>query len=481
MAAQDPDAPTDSNGGALVATCVVMLVLTYLSIFLRSYVRAYLTNGFQADDWLILAAQANFTISCAFILRGVYYGLGRHNKSLDQFDEIQGLKWQALATATYITNMWLIKLSIGIFLLRLAVEKRYRYILWASIAVVGVWSLVLFFWNLFQCDPVDAQWDYTVLLKNPDAHCASADEIVNAAYALSIMTILSDWLYALLPVPMIWKVKMTTQAKATVVMVLGMGVFASIATLIRLKFLADLENMSDILHAGTDAMVWTLIEPGVAIIAASLATIRPLLRRWRVKGFATTENSRKTGPFSYGHPSSRTNRSHNHNKMPGFGSADVTTVVELELGRTRRTTSLIPEFGTTTTIKSHPYPQRSRLSQLQQLSRADEVKNDNNDNNTTNDEDGDDDDVNSKSRRIEIRTSEMYIIEGASPHHHSTSPTPTPLDDVHVHVHVHGAWLSNERISENGGSAIELNRNDSVNDNNDDDTRLTPYKPTYQR
>lgn len=45
-------------------------------------------------------------------------------------------------------------------------------------------------------------------------------------------------------------------------------------------------------------MVWTLIEPGIAIVAASMATIRPLLRRMRVRGFESTDN-----PSSYGHNS----------------------------------------------------------------------------------------------------------------------------------------------------------------------------------
>jgi hypothetical protein len=110
-------------------------------------------------------------------------------------------------------------------------------------AIVTVWSIVLFFWDIFQCSPVDAQWDYTI----PNSKCVSAQQIVNAAYALSVMTICSDWLFALLPIPMIWGVKMTTQTKVTVVVILGLGVFASVATLIRLKFLSDLTDTDDIL------------------------------------------------------------------------------------------------------------------------------------------------------------------------------------------------------------------------------------------
>jgi hypothetical protein len=144
--------------------------------------------------------------------------------------------------------MWLIKLSIGLFLLRLAFQRRYKYTLCISIIIVGVWSLAIFFWNIFQCSPVPAQWDYTILTSDPKSHCVSVDEIVSAAYSLSALTILSDWLYALIPIPMIWQVKMNRQTKWSVIAVLGLGVFASIATLIRLKFLSDLKDVSDILR-----------------------------------------------------------------------------------------------------------------------------------------------------------------------------------------------------------------------------------------
>ncbi|KAK6219649.1 integral membrane family protein [Colletotrichum tabaci] len=195
--------------------------------------------------------------------------------------------YQALATATYVLDMLFIKLSIGFFLLRLSNSKLYNWIIYVSLAVVAVWSVAIFFWNIFQCSPIEAQWDYAI----PDSKCVSPDAVVAAAYSISVMTILSDWLYALLPIPMIWSVKMTKQAKATVIVILGLGIFASIATLIRLKFLADLSDLTDILFMGTDAMVWTLIEPGAAIVASSLVTVRPLLRAWRLSGFTSTDRT----------------------------------------------------------------------------------------------------------------------------------------------------------------------------------------------
>lgn len=75
--------------------------------------------------------------------------------------------------------------------------------------------------------------------------------------------------------------------------------------------------------AGTDAMVWTLIEPGVAIIASSLATIRPLLRAMKIRGFESTGNTYGTGHSAA--MRSNANRS-KPGVMPGFGPNDVSLV-----------------------------------------------------------------------------------------------------------------------------------------------------------
>ncbi|KAJ4167769.1 hypothetical protein NW754_011586 [Fusarium falciforme] len=317
MAANQHIDLSEDNSVALVSTVIVFMALSWLSVGLRTYTRAFLMKSYQMDDWLMLIAQGIFTVSCAFILEGVKEGLGRHNEAIkDDAAEVNALKWQALATATYVLDMMFIKLSIGVFLLRLSVKPVYTWIIWISLAVITIWSTVIFFWNMFQCSPVEKQWDFRIT----GGHCVSADQIVSAAYAISAMTIVSDWLYAILPIPMLWTVKMTKTAKATVIVILGLGIFASIATLVRLRFLADLTDTDDILFAGTDAMVWTLIEPGVAIIASSLATIRPLLRAMKIRGFESTGNTYGTGHSAA--MRSNANRS-KPGVMPGFGPNDV--------------------------------------------------------------------------------------------------------------------------------------------------------------
>ena len=96
--------------------------------------------------------------------------------------------------------MMFIKLSLGIFLLRFSVQRRYHYILWTTLVVVFIWSTVLFFWDIFQCSPVAAQWDFTILQNDPKAHCVTSEEVVAAAYSLSVMSVLTDWLFVSLMV-----------------------------------------------------------------------------------------------------------------------------------------------------------------------------------------------------------------------------------------------------------------------------------------
>lgn len=70
-------------------------------------------------------------------------------------------------------------------------------------------------------------------------------------------------------------------------------------------------------------MVWTLIEPGVAIVASSLVTIRPLLHAMRIKGFMSTENS--TAPRYPNLPRSTWPgpRAYARGSMPAFGRGDI--------------------------------------------------------------------------------------------------------------------------------------------------------------
>ena len=57
MAEHDAAYLAENNGSSLVGTAAVFLVLSWLSVGLRAYTRAFIMRSFQVDDWLMLIAQ----------------------------------------------------------------------------------------------------------------------------------------------------------------------------------------------------------------------------------------------------------------------------------------------------------------------------------------------------------------------------------------------------------------------------------------
>ncbi|RFU35292.1 hypothetical protein B7463_g1045, partial [Scytalidium lignicola] len=242
--------PNDYNGGQLVITAIVLLVLTYIAVGLRCYVKLRIIKAFSVDDLLVVLSL-----------------------------------YQTFTVLAYEVCMTLIKLAVAIFLLRIAVKRRFIWLIKGSMVILTVWSLSLFLFTIFECSPVQAQWDITIT----DGKCISPHSIEQATYAQSALGISTDWFYAVLPLLMLWNVKLGIRKKVTVGIILGMGIF--VATLVRFKYIITVTALDDLLYATTTTMVWTFIEPGVAIVAASLVTIRPLLRAIGLAGFDSTDHS----------------------------------------------------------------------------------------------------------------------------------------------------------------------------------------------
>jgi hypothetical protein len=57
MADRDAAYLAESNAWKLLSTMTIFLGLSWLSVALRIYTRAFLMNGLQLDDWLMLLSQ----------------------------------------------------------------------------------------------------------------------------------------------------------------------------------------------------------------------------------------------------------------------------------------------------------------------------------------------------------------------------------------------------------------------------------------
>ena len=101
---------------------------------------------------------------------------------------------------------------------------------------------------------------------------------VSRYYTAGGMNALTDWVFSLLPVTVIWNAAIPKSTKISAGCLLGLGSLASIASLIRLAYIPGVEASPTFLEGSTNIACWSIVEPGLGIVAASLATLRPLFR-----------------------------------------------------------------------------------------------------------------------------------------------------------------------------------------------------------
>jgi hypothetical protein len=107
----------------------------------------------------------------------------------------------------------------------------------------------------------------------------------------------------------------------------------SIATVIRIPFIHQLAQTTDFLFDNTNVSIWSTVEPGMGIVAFSLACLRPLFRSIYQRSTHLGSIHTTTFPESTSRPRYVSNRSHNHledEPVPKMyaNSIHVTTVID---------------------------------------------------------------------------------------------------------------------------------------------------------
>jgi hypothetical protein len=82
-------------------------------------------------------------------------------------------------------------------------------------AITGV---IFLFVTAFQCTPLSYFWD-----RSQPGHCINADIIIGLTYFFGSISALCDFTFGLLPVFLVWNLKMNKREKIALVPILGMG------------------------------------------------------------------------------------------------------------------------------------------------------------------------------------------------------------------------------------------------------------------
>ena len=248
----------------------------------------------------------------------------------------------------YIYQLVIILTKISIVLLYLRifpkeVSKRFQYISWAVIAGLVVYGLGFIIYFGVECKPISYFW-----LQWDGEHQGSCLITQGAIYANSAFNIFFDLVVFFLPVPKLMKLQVRdTRRKIGVVLTFLVGLFVTICSIIRLRYLAAFGQVANATYHYNDIALWSGLEGDVGVICACMPTIAgPMLYFLREKvgsklssytksytaGTGKSQNSfRATGNKSITRlPSSASGQDvASDERAPKYGGIEKTTVTSM--------------------------------------------------------------------------------------------------------------------------------------------------------
>jgi hypothetical protein len=116
----------------------------------------------------------------------------------------------------YSISLIPLKGSICVTLLRIAVSKVHRIIIWGTFALTVVATTAVVIGCFVGCRPIAANWGH-------EGECSPYELMAALGYLMSSAAVVTDWVCAVLPVFMLYKSQMKTTTKVSVGVVLGLA------------------------------------------------------------------------------------------------------------------------------------------------------------------------------------------------------------------------------------------------------------------
>ncbi|KAK8053206.1 hypothetical protein PG996_012507 [Apiospora saccharicola] len=263
---------------AWICTGVAIAVVAF-----KLFTRAHITKVVGWDDFFIFLSLAMSIIASAFVSYSVTLGFGRHTIAVAMEPDGPGrlvntAMWQQLGYPFNIGAFSFPNISIAILVVRLLdpwpARARALYSMVVLQVVLALISVVIVF---KQCTPTAKVWN-----KQLPGTCWSPDVLNDFSYFLSAYTTLTDIVLAVVPISTFWRLKMRTNTKLGVCIMMGLTLLSAVVTVVKATYLSLFNDQTDPLYDVAPLVIWGLIEQNVVIVAACIPTLRPFFHKvWK--------------------------------------------------------------------------------------------------------------------------------------------------------------------------------------------------------
>ncbi|KAM0250028.1 hypothetical protein ACHAQJ_008797 [Trichoderma viride] len=280
--------PNDNDSRLVYIPAAIFVVICPIVVALRVWARLRRGGKMGADDWTAIVALVFTLLTSGFLVACCHYGMGRHFIYIEPHNQVETLKYLYMSQVTYKVAINLTKCSILLLYLRLF--EIVRWIRWSCrglLACAIIYCISSMIATIFQCHPVTKAFD--------KALPGTCIDLAKFWYANAGFSIATDVIILLLPMPLVYQLEVPRAQKVALMAVFAIGIFVVITSCLRVTtldiFATSPDNTYDIAN-----VMWTIIEPNVAIICACLPTLRQLV----VKLFPALQS--KSSANRYGTP-----------------------------------------------------------------------------------------------------------------------------------------------------------------------------------
>ncbi|KAF2641859.1 hypothetical protein P280DRAFT_424408 [Massarina eburnea CBS 473.64] len=275
----------DASVGIMVAMTLIGMVF----VGLRVYTRAYIVRNMGMEDWTMLAAATTTLVFLLlFIVSAEKYKVGFSIMSVTLDQIVQSTKLGLAIIVFYKGTVTLIKISILMIYLRIAVSRTFSLLCKGSIALLATYQVIVMIIVPAECAPLKKAWDFSV-----EGHCINTAVFYNITSGFHIL--MDIWIL-LLPYKLILSIPRPLRERISVYAVFGLGIFGTICAMIRFHFLVVVNNSTDPFYDALPINTWSIIEINVGIVCATMPTLRPLFsvsQRNRTKQALNNSDERK--------------------------------------------------------------------------------------------------------------------------------------------------------------------------------------------
>ncbi|KAL8788721.1 MAG: hypothetical protein Q9213_001535 [Squamulea squamosa] len=308
-----PDGDVDLRG-RFMAGIIVMTVVAVAMAWVRMYTRACVSRNLWWDDWTMFFASFITIVTNAFLINAYHLGLGRHIFYVHHQNLPKTFMWLWAAEPTNLFAVFLVRLSIALFFLRLVPpKKRYIWTIWGIIGILVVSDIFVSIDFFFECVPIRKVW-----LPHTSGSCAVRNAINESALWLyQAASILSDVVLLCIPVCLFWRLQVDLRTRLVLIILCCLGIFTCACAVVKSALLPNLTSTNpDKTWIVAHLCLWAPLELCVGMICGSIPTLRPLFLHWQKRAskdpYDPPGTPLKLGSYKY--------RAHKANRGPGSQS-----------------------------------------------------------------------------------------------------------------------------------------------------------------